>query len=161
MALRRLRLLKGRKEKAISVLVDGADMLDRLCRKVPPRALALMRAPLARAADDRAAGARRIPAALVADGLHRGPPVVAPGGAGAGRALGSPLTTTSANRAGEPPLTTPEAVDESFAGRLPRPARRRRPPAARRARWSGSAAIASRCCGRGPSKSRPTRLGAS
>jgi tRNA A37 threonylcarbamoyladenosine synthetase subunit TsaC/SUA5/YrdC len=31
--------------------------------------------------------------------------------------LATPRTTTSANRAGEPPATTPDAVDEIFAGR--------------------------------------------
>lgn len=116
MALRRLRLLKGRKEKAISVLVDGPDMLDRLCRKVPPRALALMErywpGPLTIALPAR----RRIPAALLSEGCIAVRQSSHPVAQALVAQLGSPLTTTSANRAGEPPLTTPEAVDESFAG---------------------------------------------
>src|SRR5205823_4753303 len=43
LAVARLRALKGRDGKAISVLVDGPAMLDSLCPKVPPRAAALMR----------------------------------------------------------------------------------------------------------------------
>jgi hypothetical protein len=43
LALARLRHLKGRDEKAISVLVDGVDMLERVCLPPPPLARELMR----------------------------------------------------------------------------------------------------------------------
>ena len=42
LALARLRLLKGRGEKAISVLVLGNEMIERLCRHVPATARKLM-----------------------------------------------------------------------------------------------------------------------
>ena len=37
-ALERLRAVKGRGEKAVSVLIDGEAMLARLCAEVPPLA---------------------------------------------------------------------------------------------------------------------------
>jgi L-threonylcarbamoyladenylate synthase len=91
-------------------------MLDRICRKVPPRALALMErywpGPLTIALPAR----RRVPPALLSEGcvaVRQSPHPVAQALV---RQLGRPLTTTSANRAGEPPATTPEAVEESFQG---------------------------------------------
>ena len=36
-ALERLRAVKGRGEKAVSVLIEGEAMLARLCAEVPPR----------------------------------------------------------------------------------------------------------------------------
>src|SRR3954466_10869990 len=42
LALARLRQLKGRDEKAISVLVVGDEMLDHLCQEGPPLARRLM-----------------------------------------------------------------------------------------------------------------------
>jgi L-threonylcarbamoyladenylate synthase len=115
-ALQRLRVLKGRKEKAISVLVDGPEMLDRLCRKVPPRALALIErywpGPLTIALPAR----RRVPAALLSEGCVAVRQSSHPVAQALVTQLGRPLTTTSANLAGEPPATTPEAVDESFQG---------------------------------------------
>jgi L-threonylcarbamoyladenylate synthase len=115
-ALSRLRLLKGRKEKAISVLVDGPEMLDRICRKVPPRALALMErywpGPLTIALPAR----RRVPTPLLSEGFVAVRQSSHPVAQALVSQLGRPLTTTSANRAGEPPATTPEAVEESFQG---------------------------------------------
>jgi L-threonylcarbamoyladenylate synthase len=115
-ALSRLRLLKGRKEKAISVLVDGPEMLDRICRKVPPRALALMErywpGPLTIALPAR----RRVPPPLLDDGCVAVRQSSHPVAQALVSQLGRPLTTTSANRAGEAPATTPEAVEESFQG---------------------------------------------
>src|SRR3954463_2797841 len=42
LALARLRELKGRGEKAFSVLVVGREMLERVCEPPSPRAVALM-----------------------------------------------------------------------------------------------------------------------
>jgi len=42
LALARLRELKGRGEKAFSVLVVGPEMLARLCEPISPRARALI-----------------------------------------------------------------------------------------------------------------------
>jgi L-threonylcarbamoyladenylate synthase len=115
-ALARLRLLKGRKEKAISVLVDGPAMLERLCKKVPARARALMDrywpGPLTIALPAR----RGVPAALLAEGCIAVRQSSHPVAQALVSQLGRPLTTTSANLAGEPPATTPEAVDAAFEG---------------------------------------------
>lgn len=109
-ALERLRALKGRGEKAISMLIEGDQMLARLVAEVPPRARALMArhwpGALTLALPSRAG----LPDALVSDGcvaVRQSPHPVA-------RALvaafGGPVTTTSANRSGEPPATTAAAV---------------------------------------------------
>ena len=117
LALARLRHLKGRDEKAISVLVDGGEMLERLCLPAPPLARELMRRHWPGALTLVLPAREGVPAALVSDGCiavrHSSHPTAQALVAG----LGNPLTTTSANRAGEPPATTPEAVDEIFAGR--------------------------------------------
>ena len=99
LALARLRHLKGREEgKPISVLVSGPEMIERLCRSVSPLARRLMAAhwpgPLTLVLPAR----KELPRALLAD-------------------FGGPVTATSANRAGEPPVTTAEAVEEIFDGR--------------------------------------------
>ena len=109
-ALERLRALKGRGDKAISLLIEGDEMLARLCADVPPRARDLMvrywPGPLTLALPARPG----LPEALVSDGcvaVRQSPNPVA-------RALvtafGGPVTTTSANRAGEPPATTAAMV---------------------------------------------------
>jgi L-threonylcarbamoyladenylate synthase len=59
-----------------------------------------------------------VPAALVAEGCIAIRQSSHPTAQALVAALGRPLTTTSANRAGEPPVTTPEAVDEIFGGRV-------------------------------------------
>jgi L-threonylcarbamoyladenylate synthase len=116
LALARLRQLKGRDDKTISVLVDGVEMLERLCLP-PPRARELMRRHWPGALTLVLPAREGVPPALVSDGCiavrHSSHPTAQALVAG----LGNPLTTTSANRAGEPPATTPEAVDEIFAGR--------------------------------------------
>ena len=140
LALARLRALKGRDEQGDLGAGRRAGMLDRLCSEVPPLAAALMRrywpgaltiALPARSAACRArssptgaspCASRRIP---LAQALVAG--------------LGRPLTTTSANRAGEPPATTAEAVEETLRGTVPHSARRRDRRAARPARWSACA----------------------
>ena len=118
LALVRLRQLKGRGEKTISVLVDGPAMLDRLCAEVPPRARRLIERHWPGALTIALPARPDLPAALVADGcvaVRQSPnPIAQALVAG----LGRPLTTTSANLAGEPPATTAEAVDEVFGGRV-------------------------------------------
>ena len=111
LALARLRQLKGRGEKAISVLVLGNEMVESLCRHVPVAARKLMArhwpGPLTIALPAR----RGIPAPLIQDGcvaIRESPHPTA-------RALievfGGPITATSANPAGVPPPSTPEAVE--------------------------------------------------
>ena len=117
LALARLRLLKGRSEKAISVLVDGPAMLRRLCTKIPPRASALMLrywpGPLTIALPAR----RGVPAALLSEGCVAVRRSSHPTAQALVARFGRPLTATSANLAGQPPCTTAEAVEEAFEGR--------------------------------------------
>jgi L-threonylcarbamoyladenylate synthase len=117
LALARLRLLKGRKEKAISVLVDGPQMLGGLVSKVSPRAAALMRGHWPGALTLALPARRGIPAPLVAEGCIAVRQSPHPTAQALVSRFGRPLTATSANRAGEPPVTTAEAVDEIFEGR--------------------------------------------
>ena len=114
-ALARLAALKGLgADRAISVLVVGRPMLDLLCAPPSATACRLMDAhwpgPLTLALPARAG----LPPALVADGcvaVRESPhPVARALVAG----LGRPLTTTSANRTGQPPATTAAAVRASF-----------------------------------------------
>ncbi len=109
-ALERLRALKGRGEKAISMLIDGEEMLARLCAEVPARARALMGLHWPGALTLALPARPGLPEALVSDGcvaVRQSPHPVA-------RALvaafGGPVTTTSANRSGEPPASTAAAV---------------------------------------------------
>ena len=102
-----------------------------------------MRAPLAGRADDRAAGARR------AAGRRWSPTAAWPCASRRTRSrarslprFGGPVTTTSANRAGEPPASTADAVRAALGRRLP-PAGRRRDPG-RRAQHAGARARGSR-----------------
>jgi L-threonylcarbamoyladenylate synthase len=117
LALARLRLLKGRKEKAISVLVDGPQMLGGLVSKVSPRAAALMRGHWPGALTLALPARRGIPAPLVAEGCIAVRQSPHPTAQALVARFGRPITATSANRAGEPPGTTAEAVDEIFEGR--------------------------------------------
>jgi L-threonylcarbamoyladenylate synthase len=116
-ALARLRALKGRGEKALSALVVGRAMLERLCVPPSPRALALMARHWPGALTLALPARAGVPEALVADGcvaVRESPHDVA-------RALvvgfGGPLTATSANLAGEPPATTAAQVEAALAGR--------------------------------------------
>jgi len=117
LALARLRLLKGRGEKAISVLVEGPDMLERLCADIPPRAAALMRRHWPGALTIAVPAAPDAPAALVSEGYIAVRQSSHPTARALVSRFGRPLTATSANRAGEPPATTAEAVEETFEGR--------------------------------------------
>ena len=111
-ALARLRALKGegRGQKAVSMLIEGPAMVDRLVAEISPAAADLMRRNWPGALTMALPARAGLPAALVSDGcvaVRRSPHPVA-------RALvarfGGPVTTTSANRAGEPPATTAGAV---------------------------------------------------
>lgn len=114
-ALARLIALKGRgAEKGISVLVVGQAMLARVCADIPARVRALMAAhwpgPLTLALPARPG----LPGALVVDGcvaVRESPHPIA-------RALvsafGGPVTTTSANRSGEPPATSAAVVAQAL-----------------------------------------------
>jgi L-threonylcarbamoyladenylate synthase len=115
-ALERLRTVKGRTDKAISVLVEGDDMLARLCDHIPPRAAVLMRRHWPGALTIALPARAGIPAALVSEGCV----AVRQSSHPTARALvvrfGGPLTTTSANRAGEPPATSAEAASAALGG---------------------------------------------
>jgi L-threonylcarbamoyladenylate synthase len=114
LALARLRQVKGRGEKAISVLVEGAEMLARLCEDVPPRAAALMRRHWPGALTIALPARPGLPAALVSDGCVAVRQSSHPIARALCARLGSPLTTTSANPAGAPPATSAAAVCESL-----------------------------------------------
>lgn len=109
-ALERLRALKGRGEKAISVLIDGDEMLARLCAEVPPRARALMDRYWPGALTLALPARPGLPEALVADGCVAVRQSPHPLARALVAAFGGPVTTTSANRAGEPPATTAAMV---------------------------------------------------
>lgn len=118
LALARLKQLKGRgAEKTTSVLVRGPEMIDRLCKKLPARAEELMRrywpGPLTIAVPAR----RGVPAALVADGCVAIRESPHPTALALVQAFDAPVTATSANRSGEPPVTSAEAVEAIFEGR--------------------------------------------
>jgi L-threonylcarbamoyladenylate synthase len=117
LALARLRALKGRDRKAISVLVDGPAMLDSLCSSIPPLAATLMQRHWPGALTIALPARRNLPAALIDAGCVAVRQSSHPTAQALVSRLGRPLTATSANRAGEAPATTDEAVDEIFAGR--------------------------------------------
>ncbi len=109
-ALERLRALKGRGEKAISMLIEGEEMLARLCAEVPPRARALMAKHWPGALTLALPARPGLPDALVVEGcvaVRQSPHPIA-------RALvagfGGPVTTTSANLSGQLPATTAAMV---------------------------------------------------
>jgi L-threonylcarbamoyladenylate synthase len=116
LALAGLRQLKGRGDKAISVLIEGDEMLAQLCDDIPPRAIALMRRHWPGALTLALPARAGLPAALVSDGCigvrQSSHPIA--------RALvarfGGPVTTTSANPAGAPPATSAQAVREWLGG---------------------------------------------
>jgi len=116
LALARLRLIKGRGEKAISVLVEGAEMLARLCDDIPPRAAELMRRHWPGALSIALPARAGLPAALVADGCVAVRQSSHPIARSLCARLGSPLTTTSANPAGAPPATSAAAVRAALGG---------------------------------------------
>jgi L-threonylcarbamoyladenylate synthase len=117
LALARLRALKGRDGKAISVLVDGPAMLESVCSVVPPVAAALMQRYWPGALTIALPAQSGLPSALVDDGFIAVRQSSHPTAQALVAGLGRPLTTTSANRAGQPPATTDDAVEEIFGGR--------------------------------------------
>jgi L-threonylcarbamoyladenylate synthase len=117
LALARLRALKGRDGKAISVLVDGPEMLESVCAEVPPLATELMRRHWPGALTIALPARANLPGALIEDGCIAVRQSSHPTAQALVTQLGRPLTTTSANRAGQAPATTDEAVEEIFAGR--------------------------------------------
>jgi L-threonylcarbamoyladenylate synthase len=117
LALARLRALKGRDGKAISVLVDGPAMLESICAEVPPLAAELMRRHWPGALTIALPARANLPGALIEDGCIAVRQSSHPTAQALVAQLGRPLTTTSANRAGQAPATTDEAVEEIFAGR--------------------------------------------
>jgi L-threonylcarbamoyladenylate synthase len=117
LALARLRALKGRDRKAISVLVDGPEMLESICLDLPPLARELIRRHWPGALTIALPARPDLPAALIDDGCVAVRQSSHPTAQALVAQLGRPLTTTSANRAGEPPATSDEAAEEIFAGR--------------------------------------------
>lgn len=118
LALARLRLLKGRgADKAISILISDVKMLDRVCPSVPPLGRKLMArhwpGPLTLVLPARP----DLPQPLLQDGCVAVRISSHPTAQALVAAFGAPVTTTSANRAGEPPASTPEMVEEAFEGR--------------------------------------------
>jgi L-threonylcarbamoyladenylate synthase len=114
LALARLRVIKGRGEKAISVLIEGNEMLARLCGDIPPRAVALMRRHWPGALTIALPARTGLPAALISDGCvavrQSSHPIARALCAG----FGGPITTTSANRAGEPPANSAEDARQTL-----------------------------------------------
>jgi L-threonylcarbamoyladenylate synthase len=92
-------------------------MLDRLCAKIPPRAAALMSRHWPGALTLALPARRGIPAALLSEGCVAVRQSSHPTAQALVNRFGRPLTTTSANRAGEPPATTAEEVEQVFEGR--------------------------------------------
>jgi len=118
LALARLRALKGRgAEKAISILVSDADMLGLVCKAPSPLARRLIARHWPGALTLVLPARAGLPVPLVQDGCVAVRVSSHPTAQALVSAFGAPVTTTSANRAGEPPATTPEAVEEVFEGR--------------------------------------------
>jgi L-threonylcarbamoyladenylate synthase len=118
LALVRLRQMKGREAgKPISVLINGVEMLDRLCKSIPPLARRLMASywpgPLTLVLPAR----RELPRPLISEGCVAVRASSHPTAGALVAAFGGPITATSANPAGEAPATTPETVEEMFEGR--------------------------------------------
>jgi tRNA threonylcarbamoyl adenosine modification protein (Sua5/YciO/YrdC/YwlC family) len=110
-AVGRLRTLKGRPpEKPFSVHLADPAQMEGLAAPLSPKAARLVArlwpGPLTLVLPDAEGGdtAFRLPDHEVARSLIR--------------AAGATVVATSANRSGEPPLTTGEAVEAAFAGRL-------------------------------------------
>ena len=117
LALARLRELKGRAEKAFSVLVVGAEMLARLCEPPSEKAQALMSRYWPGALTLALPARADVPAPLVADGCVAVRESPHPLARALVRAFGGPITATSANLAGAPPARTPAEVEAALGGR--------------------------------------------
>ena len=117
LALARLRELKGRGEKAFSVLVVGAEMLEQLCEPPEPLARELMKRHWPGALTLALPARPGIPEALVLDGcvaVRESPNALA---RALVRAFGGPVTATSANLAGQQPATTAADVRAALGSR--------------------------------------------
>ena len=117
LALARLRELKGRAEKAFSVLVVGTEMLAGLVEPPSEKARALMERYWPGALTLALPAKDGVPAALVADGCVAVRESPHPLARALVRAFGGPVTATSANLAGAPPATTPDEVTGGLGGR--------------------------------------------
>jgi L-threonylcarbamoyladenylate synthase len=117
LALARLRELKGRAEKAFSVLVVGSEMLERLCEPPSPRALALMERYWPGALTLALPARPDVPPALVDDGCVAVRESPHPLARALVRAFGGPVTATSANLAGAPPARTAAEARAAMGGR--------------------------------------------
>jgi L-threonylcarbamoyladenylate synthase len=117
LALARLRELKGRAEKAFSVLVVGAEMLAGLVEPPSETARVLMERYWPGALTLALPAKDGVPAALVADGCVAVRESPHPLARALVRAFGGPVTATSANLAGAPPATTPDEVVAALGGR--------------------------------------------
>jgi len=118
LALARLRLLKGRgADKAISILVSNASMLERVCAEIPPLARRLIAKHWPGALTLVLPARADLPQPLVQDGCVAVRISSHPTAQALVTAFGAPVTTTSANLAGQPPASTPEMVEEAFEGR--------------------------------------------
>jgi len=117
LALARLRELKGRGEKAFSVLVVGVEMLDRLCEPPSAKARALIERHWPGALTLALPARPGIPEALVVDGCVAVRESPHPLARALVRAFGGPLTATSANLAGQAPATTPAEVEAALGAR--------------------------------------------
>ncbi len=117
LALARLRELKGRGEKAFSVLVVGVEMLERLCEPPSDKARALIARHWPGALTLALPARPGIPEALVIDGCVAVRESPHPLARALVRAFGGPLTATSANLAGQAPATTPAEVEAALGSR--------------------------------------------
>jgi L-threonylcarbamoyladenylate synthase len=118
LALARLRVLKGRgADKAISILVSDVEMLSRVCKTISPLARKLIAKYWPGALTLVLPARDDLPQPLVEAGCVAVRVSSHPTAQALVAAFGSPVTTTSANNAGDPPASTPEAVEEIFQGR--------------------------------------------
>jgi len=116
-ALDRLFLLKGRGEsKASALLVSDLAMLAELCAELPLRAGELARAhwpgPLTLAVPARAG----LPSAIVTDGCVAARVSSHPVAQALVAAVGRPITATSANPSGVPPIRRADLLPSLFPG---------------------------------------------
>ncbi len=116
-ALERLFVLKGRGEnKASALVVAELAMFARLCADIPAPALALAKAhwpgPLTLAVPARPG----LPPAIVTDGCVAARVSSHPLAHALVAAVGEPITATSANPSGEPPVRDVGALGNLFSG---------------------------------------------
>ncbi|HEX4404565.1 MAG TPA: L-threonylcarbamoyladenylate synthase [Polyangia bacterium] len=117
LALARLRELKGRGDKGISLLVVGVGVLERVCAPPSAKARALMERYWPGALTLALPARPDVPEALVIEGCVAVRESSHPLARALVRAFGGPLTTTSANLAGQRPATTPAEVEAALGGR--------------------------------------------